>query len=360
MDGPDVAGRHLPVMLRRCTEVLAPALQRPGAIAVDCTLGLGGHAEELLRTCPEARLVGIDRDPQALALAAERLAPFADRTTFVHAVHDELPQVLEELEIPAVDAVFFDLGVSSLQLDEVERGFSYARDAALDMRMDQTSGRTAADVLNTYSENDLTRLLRTWGEERFAPRIAAAVVRERRREEFSTSARLVDLVRDAIPAAARRTGGNPAKRTFQALRIEVNDELRVVERALPAAFEALVPGGRLAVLTFHSLEDRITKKFLAEVSRSTAPPGLPVELPGTAPRAQLLTRGGETADPEELQRNPRAASARLRAAVRADADDRGGAGPHSAPVSGKLHDRAGRRRPAAGNRTVREQGGSSR
>ncbi|GAA4982918.1 16S rRNA (cytosine(1402)-N(4))-methyltransferase RsmH [Kineococcus glutinatus] len=367
-DPPDterpVADRHVPVLLERCTELLAPALDRPGAVAVDCTLGLGGHAAELLRTCPQARLIGIDRDPQALALARRRLARYADRVTLVHAVHDELPAVLAELGTPVVDAVFFDLGVSSLQLDEVERGFSYARDAELDMRMDQTRGPTAADVLNSYPEAELARLLRTWGEERFAARIAAAVVRERAREPFRRSARLVELVRGAVPAPARRTGGNPAKRTFQALRIEVNDELRVVERALPPAFDALRPGGRIAVLTFHSLEDRIVKQFLARQSRSTAPPDLPVELPGTGPRAHLLTRGGESAGEEEVRCNPRAASARLRAAVRADTDDRGGVVRAVPRRSGKLFPTADRRPSGApqsreGDRPA-ERGGSSR
>ncbi|GAB7191129.1 16S rRNA (cytosine(1402)-N(4))-methyltransferase RsmH [Kineococcus sp. NUM-3379] len=354
----DPAALHLPVMLRRCTELLAPALTHPGAVAVDCTLGLGGHAAELLRTCPTARLVGIDRDPQALELAGRRLAGFGERVTLVHAVADELPEVLGRLGLDAVDAVFFDLGVSSLQLDEVERGFSYSRDAALDMRMDQTRGDTAAQVLNTYPERDLARLLRTWGEERFASRIAAAVVREREREEFTTSARLVELVRQAVPAATRRTGGNPAKRTFQALRIEVNDELRVVERAVPAAFGALAPGGRLAVLTFHSLEDRIVKRFLAGVSRSTAPPDLPVELPGTAARAELLTRGGEVADEEELRVNPRSASARLRAVVRTGADDRGNRAPAARRRPGEPP-AAPRRGPGAGRGPAAERGGSS-
>ncbi len=317
-----VAARHASVMLRRCTEVLSPALQHPGAVCVDATLGMGGHAAELLARHPGLRLVGIDRDPLALELAARRLAGFGDRVTLVHAVHDALPEVLDELGLPAVDAVFFDLGVSSFQLDEVERGFSYARDAPLDMRMDPGAPTTAADVLNTYSQAELVRVLREYGEERFAPRIASAVVRERAAEPFTASARLVDLVRANVPAATRRTGGNPAKRTFQALRIEVNDELRVVERALPAAFELLADDGRLAVLTFHSLEDRIAKNALRRLTESTAPPDLPFVPPGAGPRAELLTRGGETADEEELAANPRAASARLRAVRRLPGEDR--------------------------------------
>ncbi|NIZ92934.1 16S rRNA (cytosine(1402)-N(4))-methyltransferase RsmH [Kineococcus rubinsiae] len=338
----EVGARHRSVLLERCTELLLPALQHPGSVAVDATLGMGGHAAELLRRSPTTRLVGIDRDPQALELAGRRLAAFGDRVTLVHAVHDALPAVLDGLGLETVDAVFFDLGVSSLQLDEVERGFSYSRDAPLDMRMDATStGPTAADVLNTYSHSDLARLLRVYGEERFAPRIASAVLREREREPFTSSARLVDLVRANVPAATRRTGGNPAKRTFQALRIEVNDELRVVERALPAAFERLAVGGRLAVLTFHSLEDRIAKTVLRQLSTSTAPPDMPVAPPGTGPRAELLTRSGETADEAELAENPRSASARLRAVVRLPADDR----EHGAAASGRIPRRAGPPRP---------------
>ncbi|WP_205709796.1 16S rRNA (cytosine(1402)-N(4))-methyltransferase RsmH [Kineococcus siccus] len=333
----EVGARHRSVLLERCTELLLPALDHPGAVAVDATLGMGGHAAELLRRSPTTRLVGIDRDPQALELAGRRLAPFADRVTLVHAVHDALGDVLDDLGLETVDAVFFDLGVSSLQLDEVDRGFSYSRDAPLDMRMDaSSSGPTAADVLNTYSHSDLTRVLRVYGEERFAPRIASAVLREREAEPFTSSARLVDLVRANVPAATRRTGGNPAKRTFQALRIEVNDELRVVERALPVAFDRLAVGGRLAVLTFHSLEDRIAKTVLRQLSTSTAPPDMPVPPPGTGPRAELLTRSGETADEAELAENPRAASARLRAVVRLPLDDRTADG-----VAGWIPRRAG-------------------
>ncbi|MEZ0164075.1 16S rRNA (cytosine(1402)-N(4))-methyltransferase RsmH [Kineococcus sp. LSe6-4] len=318
----EAAGRHVPVLLERCTAVLSPALQHPGAVSVDLTLGMGGHAAELLRRHPGLRLVGVDRDPAALELAAHRLHEFGDRVTLVHAVSDHVGQALNDLGLQTVDAVFLDLGVSSFQLDEDERGFSYARDTPLDMRMDPTTGPTAADVLNSYSHGELTRLLRTWGEERFAPRIASAVVREREREPFQNSARLVDLVRANVPAATRRTGGNPAKRTFQALRIAVNDELGVVERTLPAAFERLAPDGRLAVLTFHSLEDRITKNVLRELSSSSAPPDLPFVPAGSGPRAELLTRGGEQAGDTELAENARAASARLRAVRRLPEQDR--------------------------------------
>ena len=217
--------RHVPVMLQRCLDLLAPALERPGAVVVDCTLGLGGHSEALLTAFPEARLVALDRDKEALRLSGERLAPFGDRATLVHAVYDELPEVLDRLGIPRVQGVLFDLGVSSMQLDEADRGFAYAQDAPLDMRMDQTTGISAAEVLNTYPPGELVRILRAYGEEKQAKRIVSAVVRERDKEPFTNSARLVELIRDALPQAAKRTGGNPAKRTFQALRIEVNGEL---------------------------------------------------------------------------------------------------------------------------------------
>jgi 16S rRNA (cytosine1402-N4)-methyltransferase len=318
--------RHVPVMLDRCVELLAPALADDGAILVDATLGLGGHSEALLTSCPRAVLIGIDRDPEALDLAGRRLAGFGGRVRLVHAVYDELPRVLSDLGIDAVRGVLMDLGVSSLQLDEADRGFAYSIDAPLDMRMDATAGITAAEVLNTYPVADLVRVLREYGEERFAPRIARAVVRERDRDPFTTSARLVELVRDNIPQAARRTGGNPAKRTFQALRIEVNGELEVLERAVPAAVDALAVGGRIAVLSYHSLEDRIVKRTFAAGARSTAPEGLPVELPEHAPYLRLLTRGAEQPSDAETSANPRAASARLRAVerVRAVRGDAGG------------------------------------
>jgi 16S rRNA (cytosine1402-N4)-methyltransferase len=312
----NAADRHVPVMRDRVVELLAPALQDEGDVLVDGTLGMGGHAEALLRACPAAVLVGIDRDREALALARERLAPFAGRLSLVHAVYDRLPEVLADLGHERVRAVLLDLGVSSLQLDEDDRGFAYRVDAPLDMRMDQSEGITAADVLNHYDEAELARILRTYGEERFARRIAAAVVRERARAPFTTSARLVELVRAAVPAATRTTGGNPAKRTFQALRIEVNGELRALEAAMPAAVDALAVGGRIAVLSYHSLEDRLVKTVLAAGARSSAPPGLPVELPEHAPYLRLLTRGAEAPSAGELAANSRAASARLRAAER--------------------------------------------
>jgi 16S rRNA (cytosine1402-N4)-methyltransferase len=277
---------------------------------------MGGHSEAILDRCPAARVLGLDRDQQALDLSRERLARFGTRFRAVHAVYDDLPAVLAEHADGTALGILFDLGVSSLQLDEPERGFAYRHDAPLDMRMDQSTGMTAADVLNTYSHGDLARILRTYGEERFAGRIASAIVREREKEPFTGSARLVDVLRSAVPAASQRTGGHPAKRTFQALRIEVNSELSVWERAVAAAIEALAPGGRIAVLSYHSLEDRITKQALAAGSRSRTPVGMPVELPEHAAYLRLLTRGAEVPDESEQHANPRSASARLRAAER--------------------------------------------
>jgi 16S rRNA (cytosine1402-N4)-methyltransferase len=307
---------HIPVMLDRVLALLAPAVSRPDAVVVDATLGLGGHAEALLAAHPALRLVGLDRDPEALTRSGERLASYSSRTTLVHAVYDELPDVLSRLGLERVDGVLFDLGVSSMQLDRTDRGFSYAHDAPLDMRMDPTRGLTAADVVNGYPAAELARVLREYGEERFARRIADAVVRERSRHPLDSTARLADLVREAIPAATRRTGGNPAKRTFQALRIEVNGELAALERALPAAIEALAVGGRIAVLSYQSLEDRLVKRAFAPLAVSTSPIDLPVDLPGHEPQLRLLTRGAELPTDEEVERNPRSAPARLRAAER--------------------------------------------
>jgi 16S rRNA (cytosine1402-N4)-methyltransferase len=307
---------HVPVLLDRVVALVAPALEHPGAVLVDATLGLGGHTEAVLNRCPQAQVVGIDRDTHALDHSRERLAAFGERVRFVHAVYDEIPQVLTDLGLPHVDGVLFDLGVSSMQLDMRERGFAYAVDAPLDMRMNDTTGATAADVLNTYPAQDLARILRQYGEERFAGRIAEAVVRERDKEPFSGSARLVELIRTSIPAAARRTGGHPAKRTFQALRIEVNDELDTLRRALPAAIEAIGVGGRVVVMAYHSLEDRLAKQAFNRVTRSDLPPDLPFVPEGHEPALRLLTRGAEKASPAEVEQNPRAASVRLRAVER--------------------------------------------
>ena len=306
---------HVPVLLERCVALLAPALTEDGAVVVDCTLGMGGHAEALLRSTG-ARLIGVDRDPEALRRSGERLAPYAGRTTLVHAVYDQLPEVLRGLGLERVQGILFDLGVSSLQLDEAARGFAYAQDAPLDMRMDPTAGRTAADVVNTYDGRALARVLKEYGEERFASRIADAIVRERTREPFTGTARLAELVRSSIPAATRRTGGHPANRTFQALRIEVNDELGVLRRAIPAALDALAVGGRLVVLSYQSLEDKIVKSELRARSTSDVPVDLPFIPEGSGPELRLLVRGSEQASEAEIAQNPRAASVRLRAAER--------------------------------------------
>jgi 16S rRNA (cytosine1402-N4)-methyltransferase len=314
---------HVPVMLAEIVALLAPALEPPLAdptgesdcVLLDCTLGLGGHAHALLTACPQAQLIGLDRDPQALELAADRLAEFADRIILVEAVFDELPQVLARLGRPKVQGILLDLGVSSLQIDNSDRGFAYAQDAPLDMRMGRQE-LTAAEVLNTYSKDDLARILRTYGEERFADRIARRIVAEREREPFSTSGRLVRLLYDVVPAASRKTGGHPAKRTFQALRIEVNGELGALESALPQAIAALALHGRIAVLAYHSLEDRLVKQILGLAARDRAPRDMPVVPAELRPQLGLLTHGAMRPSAAEVARNPRAASARLRAAER--------------------------------------------
>ncbi len=307
---------HVPVLLDRVVALVAPALDRPGSVFVDATLGLGGHSEAVLERCPTARVVGVDRDPHALDLAGARLASAEDRTTLVHAVYDEIPEVLDRLGITAADGILFDLGVSSMQLDVRERGFAYAEDAPLDMRMDDSSGPTAADVLNSYPAAELARVLRSYGEEKFARQIARAIVRARESEPFTDSARLVQLLRDTIPAPARRTGGHPAKRTFQALRIEVNDELGVLRRAIPAAIDSIRVGGRVVVMSYHSLEDRLVKQAFAAGTTSRVPPDLPVVPAGYEPPLRSLTRGAEKASADEIAQNPRAASVRLRAVER--------------------------------------------
>jgi 16S rRNA (cytosine1402-N4)-methyltransferase len=305
---------HVPVMVERVVSLLAPALERPTPIVVDATLGLGGHSKALLERFADVRIVGIDRDEAALAEAGDRLHPFAERITLVHAVYDEIPDVLESLHISQVQGILMDLGVSSLQLDRPDRGFAYAFDAPLDMRMDAGQALTAAEVLNTYTADELTRVLRNYGEERFARRIANGVVRERAVRPFDTSQRLVAVIREAVPAPAQRKGGHPAKRTFQALRIEVNGELAALERALPRAVDALALHGRVVVLSYQSLEDRLVKRCFASYLVDDVPPDLPV--PGSGPELALLTRGAATPTDEEIQANPRAASARLRAAER--------------------------------------------
>ncbi|PYD01853.1 16S rRNA (cytosine(1402)-N(4))-methyltransferase RsmH [Microbacterium esteraromaticum] len=299
---------HTPVLLERCIELLAPALQQDGAVLVDATLGMGGHSEAFLERFPGIRLVGLDRDTDALRIAGERLAPFGDRVTLVHTVYDEIG-----LHAQGASAILFDLGVSSLQLDEAERGFAYSKDAPLDMRMDQTKGRTAATILAEYSEGQLRRIFERFGEEKLAGRYARFIVEARAEHPLTRSGELVDLLVAATPAAAQRAG-HPAKRVFQALRIEVNSELSVLADAIPAAMDALSVGGRIAVMSYQSLEDRLVKQAFTAASSSTAPAGLPVELPEHAPRFRVLTKGAEMAGDDEKARNPRAIPVRLRAA----------------------------------------------
>jgi 16S rRNA (cytosine1402-N4)-methyltransferase len=313
--------RHVPVLKDRCINLLAPGFEAARSrgetpVVIDATLGMGGHSEAMLQRFPDLHLVGIDRDEEALRLAGERLEPFSGRTDLVHAVYDEITDVLADLGVPEVHGVLMDLGVSSLQLDERERGFAYSFDAPLDMRMDTSRGQTAADVVNTYSEEELVRIIRKWGEEKFAGRIANRIVAARTAKPFSTTGELVEVIRNVVPAGAAKSGGHPAKRTFQALRIEVNEELDVLERAVPAAVRALAMGGRLVVMSYHSLEDKIVKGVFQTGSRSAAPPGFPVELEEHKPELKTLTRGTEVPTPEEIAENPRAASARLRAVER--------------------------------------------
>lgn len=308
---------HTPVMLERCVELLAPALAQPGAVLVDATEGMGGHSEALLERFPDIRLIGLDRDTDALRIAGERLTRFGDRVTLVHTVYDGIADAVASAGVSRIDGVLFDLGVSSLQLDEAARGFAYAQDAPLDMRMDQTAGTTAADIVATYGEGDLRRIFERYGEEKLAGRYARAIIAARADAPIERTGRLVDILIAATPAAVQREGrGHPAKRVFQALRIEVNAELAVLDRAIPASMDLLRVGGRVVVMSYQSLEDRLVKRVFADASSSTAPAGLPVELPEHAPRFRLLVKGAELASDEEKERNPRATPVRLRAAER--------------------------------------------
>lgn len=306
---------HTPVLLERSLELLGPAISGENAVVVDATLGMGGHAAAILERFPSVTLVGIDRDTEALDIARERLSPYAKRVRLVHAVYDEIEGVLADLRFERVAGILFDLGVSSLQLDRVERGFSYSKDAPLDMRMDTTSARTAATILATYSELELRRIFYELGDEKLAPRFASRIVQRRLEHPITRSADLVELIIGATPAAAARSG-HPAKRVFQALRIEVNQELAVLARAIPAALDCLALGGRVVILSYQSLEDRLVKREFQARAASTAPVGLPVELPHHRPEFRLLVRGAELASVEERSINPRSASVRLRAAER--------------------------------------------
>jgi len=307
-------------MLDRCLELLRPGLQGESPVVVDATLGLGGHTEALLNTFPNLRVIGLDRDPIALELATERLAGFGARPTPVLAVYDEFDRVLQELGIEQVDGVLFDLGVSSMQLDQRERGFAYAQEAPLDMRMDQSQGKTAADLLAELDVEALTKIFRELGEERFAFPIAKRIVARRQDSPITSSAQLNEIVEAVVPKAPGKQSGHPAKRVYQALRIAVNEELEVLERALPQAIDALAPGATIVVMSYHSLEDQITKDALRKAATSQSPIELPVELPGMGPTLSMITKGVERAGETELSHNPRAASARLRAAKKLEKD----------------------------------------
>ena len=313
-----IANLHEPVMLHRCLELLRPGIQ-DNSIVIDATLGLGGHTEALLTTHPDLTVIGFDRDPVALELASERLSKFGSRFRGVLATYDQIESVLAELGIHSVQGVLFDLGVSSMQLDSAERGFAYAQDAPLDMRMDQSHGLTAAELLATASEEELSRIFRVYGEERFANQIARAIVRQRSVAPIQTSSELNRIVESVVPKAPGKQTGHPAKRVYQALRIAVNDELSILSSAIPQAIAALAVGGRIVVMSYHSLEDAIVKQAFQSAATSTTPIELPVELPGSGPRLRVITKGVERASEIELSQNPRAASARLRAAEKLEA-----------------------------------------
>ena len=301
---------HTPVLLQECMEGLAI---QPGGVYVDGTLGRAGHSLEIVKRLTTGRLIALDRDMAAIEAARERLADYMDRVTLVHSNFSQLEQVLRELKVPFVDGMLFDLGVSSPQLDEAERGFSYMQDAPLDMRMDTAAALTAYEVVNTWSEEELRRILSEYGEERYAPRIARAIVRQRENGPLSSTLQLVNCIKGAMPPQALREKQHPAKRSFQAIRIAVNDELAAVEQVMGDAVPCLAPGGRLAVITFHSLEDRIVKNAMQEAAKGcTCPPEFPVCVCGKKPQVKWMTRKPVTAGAAELQDNPRARSAKLR------------------------------------------------
>ena len=308
---------HVSVMRDRCVDLLSPAISASSnPVVVDATLGLGGHTEALLQKFPHLTVIGIDRDLDAIAKATIRLAPFGDRLKTAHSTFDGIAQVVANLGVKHIDGALFDLGVSSMQLDQSERGFSYAHDAPLDMRMDRTQSLTAGEIINTYEPGQLVRILRTYGEEKFATRIVESIVKQRAIAPMNSTTQLAEMVKAAIPAATRRTGGNPAKRTFQALRIETNDELGTITRALPAALELLNVGARLVVMSFQSLEDRIVKQLFVASTTSGTPRNLPFELPEYAAKFSMITRGSETPTDAELAENSRSQSVRLRAIER--------------------------------------------
>ena len=308
---------HISVMRDTCVDLLTPAISKSETpVVVDATLGLGGHSKALLESNPNLVLIGIDRDLDAIVKAKNRLAKFENRAMISHAIFDEITDVVNSFGFEKVDGILFDLGVSSMQLDQSDRGFSYSQDAPLDMRMDRSTGITASEIVNTYAPGDLVRILRTYGEEKFATRIVENIVKERAKAPLNSTAQLATLVKESIPAATRRTGGNPAKRTFQALRIETNDELGAVNRAIPQALELLKVGGRLVVMSFQSLEDRIVKEIFTQATTSGTPRDLPIDLPEFAAKFALVVRGSVLPSEAEIAANSRAQSVRLRAIER--------------------------------------------
>jgi 16S rRNA (cytosine1402-N4)-methyltransferase len=308
---------HISVMRDTCVDLLTPAINKSETpVVVDATLGLGGHSEALLESNPKLVLIGIDRDLDAIVKAKNRLAKYENRVKLNHAIFDEITDVVKSFGFNKVDGILFDLGVSSMQLDQSDRGFSYSQDAPLDMRMDRSTGITASEIINTYAPGELVRILRTYGEEKFATRIVENIVKERAKAPLNSTAQLATLVKESIPAATRRTGGNPAKRTFQALRIETNDELGAVNRAIPQALELLKVGGRLVVMSFQSLEDRIVKEIFAQATTSGTPRDLPIDLPEFAAKFALVVRGSVLPSEAEIAANSRAQSVRLRAIER--------------------------------------------
>lgn len=301
---------HVSVLLEECIQALCI---KPDGIYVDGTLGGAGHSSQIVKRLTTGRLIGIDRDPKALKAASERLAPYSDRVTLVHSNFSRVDQVLDELGIDGVDGILLDLGVSSPQLDEAERGFSYMADAPLDMRMNSQDSLTAYEVVNLWPREELRRILYEYGEERYAPQIASAIDRRRAERPIETTLELVDVIRSAMPPQALREKQHPAKRSFQAIRIAVNDELGAVSRVMDAAISKLNSGGRLAIITFHSLEDRIVKNAMASAAKGcTCPPEFPVCVCGKTPKVKLVSKKPIVSSEEELQRNPRARSAKLR------------------------------------------------
>ena len=310
----DPAQLHVPVLLNECLDMLAPAIDAPGAVLIDATLGMGGHTEAALTRFPQLTVFGIDRDPSAIALASKRLEAFGPRFRAFHTTYDKMDEVAAHAPSGMVDGILMDLGVSSLQLDQEERGFSYSHDAPLDMRMNPQMGISAAQLLASASKEEITRILRVYGEEKFASKIAGRIVATRDKEPLTHTSQLAQIVRDCIPAPARRTGGNPAKRSFQALRIAVNDELTILEAALPAALAHLRVGGRIVIESYQSLEDRLVKDIFRRGATDQAPAGVPMIPEELQARLRLLTRGAQLADDTEKSHNPRSASVRLRGA----------------------------------------------